>query len=144
MLNNGLLTSETVEWSTPTEIVSQLEWEFGAFTLDPCATINNAKAPKFFTQDDNGLVQSWSGERVFMNPPYGRTISDWTSKAYEESKRGSLVVCLVPSRTDTDWWHRFAMKGEIRFIRGRIQFGSLGVNAPFPSALIIFHPNTST
>lgn len=137
-MNEGLYSSDTDDWYTPREIVSQLEWEFGKFTLDPCADSSNAKAPKFYTKSENGLLQSWAGERVFMNPPYGKAIVDWMAKAYEESKRGALVVCLIPSRTDTDWWHRFAMKGDIRFIRGRLKFGGAKVSAPFPSAIVVF------
>jgi site-specific DNA-methyltransferase (adenine-specific) len=47
---------------------------------------------------------------------------------------------LVPSRTDTDWWHRYAMKGEIRLLRGRLKFGEATNSAPFPSAVVVFRP----
>jgi hypothetical protein len=77
-----------------------------------------------------------------MNPPYGRGISVWMEKAYNESRQGALVVCLIPSRTDTLWWHNYAMKGEIRFIKGRIKFGGHENPAPFPSAVVIFRPPT--
>jgi len=73
-----------------------------------------------------------------MNPPYGRVIGDWMRKAYEESRKGATVVCLVPARTDTRWWHDYAMKGEIRFIKGRLKFGNATVNAPFPNAVVVF------
>jgi phage N-6-adenine-methyltransferase len=116
----------------------QIEAEFGPFTLDPCATAENAKAPKFYTLEENGLNQSWAGERVYMNPPYGRQIPKWVGKAYEESKRGAFVVCLVPARTDAGWWHDYCLKGEVRFIRGRLKFGGNKWNAPFPSAVVIF------
>lgn len=87
----------------------------------------------------------WWG-KVWMNPPYGRTIGQWMKKAYESATTSpvdglpdaDLVVCLVPARTDTAWWHDYAMKGEIRFIRGRLKFGDAKHNAPFPSALVIF------
>lgn len=75
-----------------------------------------------------------------MNPPYGREIGKWMKKALEASKEGALVACLVPARTDTDWWHEYAMKGEIRFIRGRLKFGGSQNSAPFPSAVVIFRP----
>lgn len=76
-----------------------------------------------------------------MNPPYGREIGDWMRKAYQScNQNGALVVCLVPARTDTAWWHDYAMKGEIRFLRGRLKFGGAETNAPFPSALVIFRP----
>lgn len=133
-------SSATPEWYTPQEFFDKLNAEFG-FTLDPCCTHENAKCEKHFTEAENGLAQSWHGETVFMNPPYGRTIGDWMRKAYESCNRnGAQVVCLVPARTDTAWWHEYAMKGEIRFIRGRLKFGGAVDSAPFPSAVVIFRP----
>lgn len=75
-----------------------------------------------------------------MNPPYGREIGKWMKKAYISSQQGALVVCLVPARTDTAWWHDFAMMGSVIFIRGRLQFGGSPNSAPFPSALVIYMP----
>lgn len=75
-----------------------------------------------------------------MNPPYGRAIGKWMRKAYESSLAGATVVCLVPARTDTRWWHDYAMRGEIEFIKGRLKFGSAKANAPFPSAVVTFRP----
>jgi len=138
-LNNVHFSSATDDWPTPQDFFDRVAKEFGPFDLDPCASAENAKAPKFYTQADDGLAQSWSG-RVWMNPPYGRVIGQWMRKAYESSKQGALVVCLVPSRTDTAWWHDYAAKGEVRFIRGRLKFGNAKANAPFPSTLVIFHP----
>lgn len=126
------------EWSTPQDFFDALNQEFN-FTLDPCATIENAKCVKFFTKEQDGLAQSWESERVFMNPPYGRTIKDWMRKAVEEAKRGALVVCLVPARTDTHWWHEYALQGTIRFLRGRLKFGGHQNFAPFPSAVVILN-----
>ena len=141
--NTGLRSSDTAEWSTPSEFYTQLNTQYGPFTLDPCATTENAKCERFYTLEEDGLTQSWAGETVFMNPPYGAEIKEWMRKAWIESQQGALVVCLVPSRTDTDWWHRFAMKGEVTFIRGRIKFGGAQFNAPFPSAVVVFAPRTS-
>lgn len=138
-MNNGRLTSKTPEWYTPRDFFNTLNAEF-SFTLDPCSTHENAVVPKHFTVEDDGLRQMWGSEVVFMNPPYGRTISAWMRKAYESSLAGAMVCCLVPSRTDVRWWHEYATKGEIRFIRGRLKFGGSKVSAPFPSALIIFRP----
>lgn len=76
-----------------------------------------------------------------MNPPYGREIGRWMKKAYESSLNGALVVCLVPARTDTNWWHDYAMNGEITFIKGRLKFGESKNSAPFPSALVVFGVN---
>lgn len=136
------MSSDTPEWATPQDFFDELDGEFN-FTLDPCATKENAKCVKFFTREDDGLKQSWEGERVFMNPPYGREIGKWMKKAYEESIKGSLVVCLVPARTDTRWWHDYAMKAwphGIRLLKGRLKFGNSKNSAPFPSAVIIFSP----
>lgn len=125
------------EWSTPQCLFDKLNEEFG-FTLDPCATSDNTKCSKYFTIEDDGLTQDWSQDIVFMNPPYGRAIKNWVKKAYDESLNGATVVCLIPARTDTAYWHDYVVKGEIRFIRGRLKFGSSKWNAPFPSAVVIF------
>jgi phage N-6-adenine-methyltransferase len=131
--------SQTDEWSTPRDFFNKLDMEFGPFDLDPCATPENAKCSRFFTRQQNGLNQKWIG-KVWMNPPYGREIGKWISKAYESSLTGALVVCLVPARTDTAWFQDFAMRGEIRFIRGRLKFGGSKNSAPFPSAIVVFRP----
>lgn len=137
-MNSDLMfSSATAEWSTPQDFYDRLHAEFG-FTLDPCATAENAKCPKFFTEADDGLAQDWSGDVVFMNPPYGRGIKHWIKKAYDEAGKGARVVCLIPARTDTAYWHDYVMKGEIRFIRGRLKFGGHANAAPFPSAVVIF------
>ena len=137
---NVHFSSETIEWPTPIEFFEKLNSEF-SFTLDPCSTHENAKCIKHFTRDDDGLSQSWNDETVFMNPPYGREISKWMKKAFDScNQSGATVVCLVPSRTDTKWWHEYAIHGEIRFIKGRLKFGGCKDNAPFPSALVIFRP----
>ena len=132
----------TPEWETPQEFFDKLDAEFG-FDVDVCATKENAKCELYFTQERDGLNARWyyqdEKERTFwMNPPYGRAIKGWMKKAYEESQKGLTVVCLVPARTDAGWWHDYAMKGEIRFIRGRLKFGGARHNAPFPSAVVIF------
>lgn len=138
MTDNVHFSSERDDWETPQKFFDDLNNEFG-FTLDPCCTHQNAKCDTHYTVDDDGLAQSWERERVFMNPPYGREIGKWMRKAYEECVRnGALVVCLVPARTDTAWWHDWAMRGEIRFIRGRLKFGGHKNSAPFPSAVVIF------
>ena len=135
-INNGLFTSNTDLWATPQALFDKLNNEFG-FTLDVCANEENAKCSKYFTEEIDGLQQEWGG-CCWMNPPYGRVIGKWVKKAYESSLTGATVVCLLPSRTDTKWWHDYCMKGEIRFIRGRLKFGNSINSAPFPSAVIIF------
>jgi phage N-6-adenine-methyltransferase len=136
---NVHFSSASDEWATPPDFFAKCAEEFGSFDLDVCASAENYKAPRFFTKEHDGLTQDWRG-RVWMNPPYGRTIATWMRKAYESAQAGALVVCLVPSRTDTAWWHDYAAKGEVRFIRGRLKFGGHHNSAPFPSALVIFHP----
>ena len=132
-------SSRTDNWATPQVFFDRLNSEFN-FTLDPCADEYNAKCPKYLTKEDDGLTKSWAGERVFMNPPYGRVIGDWVRKAYEESReRETLVVALIPSRTDTKYWHDYVMKAkEIRFVKGRLKFGDGRNSAPFPSAVVVF------
>jgi phage N-6-adenine-methyltransferase len=131
------LSSASAEWPTPQAFYDGLNAEFG-FTLDPCCTRDSAKCAAYFTADDDGLSQEWAPHRVFMNPPYGKSIGKWMHKAFAESKAGALVVCLVPARTDTAWWHDYAAQGEVRFVRGRLKFGGHKNSAPFPSAVVIF------
>jgi len=135
-MNRGLFTSNTPEWATPQAFFDKLNLEFN-FTLDPCATKENAKCKKFYTKEDNGLVQSWDNENVFCNPPYGRVLKDWVKKASEV--RGGVVVMLIPARTDTKYFHEYIYgKSEIRFIKGRLKFGDSKNSAPFPSMIVIF------
>jgi phage N-6-adenine-methyltransferase len=125
-------------WSTPQDLFDRYNKMY-AFTLDVCATAENAKCHVYFTKEQDGLKQKWGGT-CWMNPPYGREIGAWMRKAYESSLMGALVVCLVPARTDTAWWHDCAMKGNIEFIRGRLKFGGHKNSAPFPSAIVVFWP----
>jgi len=131
--------STRLDHATPDAVFKQLDEEFHC-TLEPCATPENAKCEEYFTPEVDGLKQEWHG-RVFMNPPYGREIGKWMRKAYEECKvKGNceLVVCLIPSRTDTRWWHDYVMKAdEIRFIKGRLKFDGKN-SAPFPSCIVIY------
>lgn len=136
-MNSGVhFSSATDLWSTPQDFYDKLNDEFH-FTLDPCATDENHKTDKYFTIKDDGLAQDWSNDVVFMNPPYGRVIGDWIKKAKESN---TTVVCLVPARTDTRWWHDNVINDadEIRFIKGRLKFGGQKNSAPFPSAVIIY------
>ena len=125
-------------WYTPQKFFDTMD-DRHSFTIDVCATADNAKCDKFFTKEDNALAQKWEG-RCWMNPPYGRGIGAWISKAYQESLEDycEIVVCLIPSRTDTAWWHDYVMKGDIEFIRGRLKFGESINSAPFPSAIVVF------
>jgi len=123
----GLFSSRRLDWETPKRAYQELDEEFN-FTFDPCPT-----NPKF-----NGLERDW-GKRNFVNPPYGREIGKWCKKAVEEWRKGKTVVMLIPSRTDTAWWHQYIMQAtEIRFIVGRLKFDNFKTSAPFPSAIIVF------
>jgi len=136
-----MFSSENDGWATPQGFFDELSQRYN-FTLDPCATDATAKCEKYFTKEDDGLAQDWSGNSVFMNPPYGRGIAKWIKKAYEEGqKQKTVVVCLIPSRTDTKYWHEYCMKAhEIHFIKGRLKFGDSKNSAPFPSAVVVFRP----
>lgn len=122
----------------PPRFFEELDAEF-QFNLDPCATEDNHKCPDFFTEREDGLAQSWEGRRVFVNPPYSN-IRKWVEKAYHEGqKKGTLVVLLIPARTDTKYFHEFIYhRAEIRFIKGRLKFGDQKNSAPFPSMLVIY------
>ena len=149
MNTDTMFSSKNQFWCTPQAFFDKLDAEFH-FTLDPCASAKCAKCAKFYTPEDNGLIQSWAGETVFVNPPYGREISEWVLKAWHESRiAGSTVVMLIPARTDTSYWHDFIFPyaAEIRYIRGRLKFTDedgtpASAGAPFPSAVVVFGSKT--
>ena len=121
MLNSGMMTSLRDDWETPSELYRELDEQYH-FTLDPCSTHKNAKCDKHYTVDDDGLKQSWKGETVFCNPPYGREIAKWVRKCAEESKHAKVVM-IIPARTDTAYFHDYIYKkARITFIRGRLKF----------------------
>ena len=136
MITSGLMSSLTDVWETPQDLFDKLNQQY-SFETDVCALPENAKCETYFTPEVDGLSQDWTGV-CWMNPPYGREIGRWMKKAYESSLAGATVVCLVPARTDTAWWHDYAMNGEIEFIRGRLKFGNSKNSAPFPSAIVVF------
>lgn len=140
--NNVHFSSKTDLWETPQDTFDILNAEFG-FNIDVCAFPVNAKCSLYFTPEQDGLIQEWQGV-CWMNPPYGREIGKWIRKAYESSMSGATVVCLIPSRTDTAWWHDYVIKGEVRFLRGRLKFGGQINSAPFPSAIVIFRSRVDT
>lgn len=140
MKTDVLFSSNSCEWATPQAFFDQLNDEFH-FTLDPCADDMNHKCDKYFTAEQDGLKQDWSGEIVFCNPPYGRDIGKWVEKCFDEVYRGNClcVVLLVHARTDTRWFHDYIYnRAEIRFVKGRLKFGDHTVNAPFPSMVVVY------
>lgn len=129
-------SSATPEWATPQRLFDDLDAEF-QFNTDVCATEENAKCPHFFTAEDDGLAQEWTGT-CWMNPPYGDVIPAWVAKARDTAEAGHRVVALLPARVDTGWWWDNCTPYEIRFIRGRLKFGGGENSAPFPSAVVVF------
>jgi site-specific DNA-methyltransferase (adenine-specific) len=140
-INTDLMfSSETDLWATPQDFFDSLNDEF-RFTLDPCATPENTKCDKYYSVADDGLKQDWGGQVVFCNPPYGKAIKDWVKKCSEESKKpNTTVVMLIPSRTDTKYFHDYIYHRvkEIKFIKGRLKFGDATNSAPFPSMVVVF------
>jgi len=130
-------SSARSNWSTPQAFFDELNKEFN-FTRDVCAEPHTARCERFWTREDDALSKEWEGV-CYMNPPYGREITKWIKKAYDSSRSGATVVCLIPSRTDTKWWHQYVMHAdEIRFIQGRLKFDGHKNSAPFPSAISVF------
>ena len=138
-LNDALFSSAKQDWETPQDLFDELNAEFG-FTVDAAASDENAKCAKYYTDRDDGLSKNWGGQIVFCNPPYGRPISGWIRKCWQEGQKpGTVVVALVPARTDTKWFHNYIWhKAEIRFIKGRLKFGNAKNTAPFPSMIAIW------
>ena len=139
MNTDVMFSSKTPEWVTPQDLFDRLNEKYH-FNLDPASTDENAKCRNHYTLSDDGLTKSWGGYTVFCNPPYGREIGKWVEKAYNESmKPNTIVVMLLPARTDTKWFHNFIYNiAEIRFIKGRLKFGNAENSAPFPSMIVIF------
>lgn len=136
-------SSVSSTWATPWNFYRQLDAEFH-FTLDVCAEPWSAKCPRYFTAEQDAFKQPWAGERCFMNPPYGRgknSVRPWLEKA--ASREAALLVALLPSRTDTIWFHDivFAEADVIRFVKGRLYFETIDGaqwGAPFPSLVAVF------
>ena len=128
--------SKKQEYATPLELFRVLDSEFH-FTLDVCADETNKKVGTYYSEKENALIQDWLGV-CWMNPPY-KDLKKWVMKAYQESmKNSSTVVCLLPARTNTMWWHEYCMKGEVRFIKGRPKFEGCIHGLPQPLAIVVF------
>lgn len=133
-------SSASGDWSTPQDFFDKLNEEFH-FTLDACADDFNHKCEKYYTKEQDGLAQDWSGESVFCNPPYGRDVPKWVAKCFNEVYFGKCrsAVMLLHARTDTKWFHNYIYhKAEVRFVKGRLKFGDQKQPAPFPSMVVIF------
>lgn len=137
-----MFSSKTDLWSTPQDLFDKLDKIYN-FQWDVCASHDNRKVEgRYYTEQEDGLKQHWCNDaNVFwMNPPYGRELGKWVAKAYEESTRGCTVVCLLPARTDTKWFHEYCLKGSVEFIKGRLKFNGHKNAAPFPSMIVVFKP----
>jgi len=146
MVDRTLFSSRDDDWETPQDLFDRLNAVFD-FRLDASAAAHNTKCARYFTKDDDALVQDWRPyKRIWLNPPYGRAMPAFMRKAYEESRRGCIVVCLVSSRTDTRWWHDWvAGKAAVWFVKGRLRFKNPTLcpdepkyGSPFPSAIVVY------
>lgn len=139
MINKALFSSVTDQWTTPQDFFEKLNKEFD-FDLDPCADEINHKTSEYYTKEQDGLKKDWGGHRVFCNPPYGKNIRKWVEKCFREGhKDNTIVVLLIPARTDTKYFHDYILhRSEIRFVPGRLKFGGSRQSAPFPSMVVIF------
>lgn len=140
MNNECIFSSNTDLWATPQDFFDRYDALYH-FETDVCALPENAKCKRFFTPEMDGLKQEWTGV-CWMNPPYGRQIGDWVRKAYESARDNlATVVCLLPARTDTKWFHDYILPhAHVQFIKGRIKFGGAKNGAPFPSVVAVFFP----
>ena len=137
-LSRVLFSRKSDEWATPQDLFDELDAEFH-FDIDACASDLNHKCDEYYTKIRDGLTADWRGKTVFCNPPYS-DIARWVEKCYREgTKDNTTVVLLIPSRTDTTYFHNFIYhRAEIRFVGGRLKFEGAKWNAPFPSMIVIF------
>lgn len=134
----------STEWETPQAFFDTLNEEFH-FTLDACASDDNAKCLCYFTAHHDGLDRDWSNDTIWMNPPYDRTVGKWVAKVYREAQKGSTVVVLIQARSaDTQMWHDYVMRAsEWRLVKGRLQFlkdGKPGTGSNISSIVVVFRP----
>jgi len=130
------------EWETPPDVFAALDCEF-SFSTDVAALPDNAKCSHFYTPGQDGLKQKWQGV-CWMNPPYGSVLRQWVKKAFQSAVAGATIVCLLPARTDTFWWHEYVLPyAEVRYLRGRLKFNNAGNSATFPSVIVVFRPSSA-
>lgn len=145
-----MFSSKSDEYSTPSDFYNHLDNLF-EFVFDLACSKENCKTADGFTKEENALDQDWfqitedcikEGKTgwLWLNPPYSMC-REFADKCYSEMLLGAKIIMLVPSRTDTKWFHDFIYKKEgieIEFIKGRLKFGDSKNSAPFPSMLIKF------
>jgi len=133
-----LSTLRQEDYRTPRDLYERCNRAYGPFDLDPCASAENALTARYFTREMDGLAMTWTG-RVFMNPPYSRDLGKWILKAWSSAMTtAAVVVCLIPCRTDTKWWHTYVDGNPVHFLRGRVKFGNARDRCPFPCCIVVF------
>lgn len=131
------------DYGTPPSVYARACMKYDIYpSLDVCATQENAKCKKFFTEKQDSLMYEWK-ETFFMNPPYSKVEKFMKKAYYQHLKHGIDGLILVFAKTDTKWWHSFVEdKAEIHFIKGRIKFFKDGYetrnSAPYPSCFLIY------
>jgi len=135
---------------TDPKLFAELHERF-RFTIDVAASVQNARLPRYYTIRDDGLAQSWAGERVWCNPPYS-DIAPWVVKGHEEAGAEIIVMLLPANRTEQRWWQDhvepFRDRRErlrVEFMRGRQRFVAPGAKEigpnerpPFGCCLLIW------
>lgn len=135
---NVHFSSKKHDWVTPDALFARLHRIY-AFDLDVACSAENCRTKVGYHWPAlDGLALPWADARVWCNPPYGREIGKWTRKAAEEREKATLIVMLVPARTDTAWWHAAMLTARVEFLRGRLTFKGAAASAPFPSALFFW------
>ena len=142
--SNVHFSSKSSDWCTPQKIIDRTIGLFGKIDLDPCSDNPfqpNVPALNHFSKDDDSLNKEWFG-KVYMNPPYGRGLTNWTNKLKQEyeTTRVEQAIALIPSRTDTEWFEELESYPRC-FIRGRLRFSNQENSAPFPSMIIYMGNN---
>ena len=145
---NNKFDSIRQDWNTPKDLFEKINEEFH-FEWDLASSLDNALCSNFYTKEEDGLKQNWTGA-CWLNPPYGDRSSkmvDWIKKAYLDTQNNSdlTVVILIPARTNTKWFHEYCMKSyEIKFICGRPKFGDSKHGLPQPLVLVVFKKSETT
>lgn len=157
------------EWRTPVELFN-FWYDRYEFTLDAAATHENRLCPAYLTREHDSLSPNtvWEGERIWLNPPYGRGLLKWLERAYKEAQTGKLVCLLLPVKTDTKFWNNFVMAGlsvrvncesgpvvnsfdwrepsglehKVIFYKKRLKFNGGKTPGRFASAIVIFDGRT--
>jgi len=130
---------DKTNYETPDNIFNPLNEKYH-FTLDVAADNENHKCDNYYSQEDDGLNKDWGINICWMNPPFGRGLKKWVAKAHSESLKGATVVCLIPVRTNTNWWHDYCLQADVEFIKGEVTFKGYDRGLWMPFAIVVFSP----